>query len=276
MNWKRGFKRITVVFATVVGFISAGLTVSSILHVHNGAQNYLNWKQENYNINHKTTITKEQAVTELLNRCAITIPEFRKIYPEYNDLNDIVLAKAIHKRFRPDMPFDEFYYRIQSPVNDINSTKNLSGTTSGGLPWAVISRKTKIRFDNGRIATFEANVTPDFDANPTARDVEEVAKRLDISNSNEQNSSIKTTEELFSDNPLPKINTMKLKRVTMARPSDDEVELKALQNGFWVKLSNTGLIALCVTGGLCGWIIGFMVILSIYNLFQWLIMGFVD
>lgn len=41
-----------------------------------------------------------------------TIQEIRKQYPQYNDMPDADLAKALHDKFYSDMPFDEFSKRI--------------------------------------------------------------------------------------------------------------------------------------------------------------------
>lgn len=41
-----------------------------------------------------------------------TIQDIRKQYPQYNDLSDADLAKALHGKFYSDMPFDDFSTRI--------------------------------------------------------------------------------------------------------------------------------------------------------------------
>src|SRR5262249_32034221 len=40
------------------------------------------------------------------------LDDFRKQYPDYNDLDDTTLAKALHGKFYADMPFREFSNRI--------------------------------------------------------------------------------------------------------------------------------------------------------------------
>lgn len=42
----------------------------------------------------------------------MNIQEIRQKYPQYQDLNDIQLASALHKRYYPDMPFPEFSNKI--------------------------------------------------------------------------------------------------------------------------------------------------------------------
>ena len=53
-----------------------------------------------------------------------------------------------------------------------------------------------------------------------------------------------------------------------------EAEIKKMESGFWVNLSKSGLIGLCVAGGLAGAIIGFVVVWFIYRLLEWLTLGF--
>lgn len=66
-----------------------------------------------------------------------------------------------------------------------------------------------------------------------------------------------TTEELFEQRPA--IST-----------------LLDLENGFWVSLSKSGLIGLCVAVGLGGAIIGYAVFWLIYKLLEWFVFGFCD
>ena len=42
----------------------------------------------------------------------ITIEDFRKKYPQYNDLSDEQLAQGLHEKFYGDMPFDDFSSKI--------------------------------------------------------------------------------------------------------------------------------------------------------------------
>lgn len=49
---------------------------------------------------------------ELDRRYNMNIAEFRKKYPQYDDMSDIDLAKGLHKRFYSDMDFDDFSSKI--------------------------------------------------------------------------------------------------------------------------------------------------------------------
>jgi hypothetical protein len=53
-----------------------------------------------------------------------------------------------------------------------------------------------------------------------------------------------------------------------------EMELSELENRFWVKLSKSSLIGLCVAGSLVGGIVGFIILCLMYKLLEWLVLGF--
>src|SRR3990167_4764252 len=45
----------------------------------------------------------------------MNIQEFRKKYPEYDDISDDKLAKSFHKKYYSDLPYDEFSKKIGLP-----------------------------------------------------------------------------------------------------------------------------------------------------------------
>ncbi len=67
-----------------------------------------------------------------------------------------------------------------------------------------------------------------------------------------------------------------LKRRKELKSPTAELRLQELEKGFWVNLSNGGLIGLCGVGGLVGGVIGFVVVWLLYMLFEWIVSGFSD
>src|SRR6266508_3506841 len=61
------------------------------------------------------------------------LQEFRRIYPQYNDMSDDQLAQALHRKFYSDMPFNAFSKKIGSGPWDKYSASP-QALSSG--PWA--------------------------------------------------------------------------------------------------------------------------------------------
>ncbi len=93
--------------------------------------------------------------------------------------------------------------------------------------------------------------------NPTKSQMNIYKTRLEKKYKELSDKSTLRTEELLEQ--MPAIST-----------------LLDLENGFWVNLPKSGLMRLCVAGGLVGAIIGFVIIWFIYRLLEWLVFGFCD
>ena len=46
------------------------------------------------------------------------LEDFRKQYPQYNDVSDEDLAKGLHRRFYSDIPFEDFSQRVGLGINE--------------------------------------------------------------------------------------------------------------------------------------------------------------
>ena len=80
-----------------------------------------------------------------------TIQEIRKQYPQYDDLSDADLAKALHGRFYSDMPFDEFSKRIGVQAESSPQQTPVAGTGDFA--------EFEARFKRGEIRPVNAGTT---------------------------------------------------------------------------------------------------------------------
>ena len=108
MNWSRGLFRLWLLFAVlwVAGWLS-------------GAAYLLPIRQD----------------SPQLYSAASPLQEFRRQYPEYNDLADRVLADRLYQKYYSDMPRKEFDRRV-SRANDISI--NLAETVSTYLAVIIL------------------------------------------------------------------------------------------------------------------------------------------
>lgn len=51
-----------------------------------------------------------------------TLKEFRKQYPQYNDMTDVELADALHAKYYADMPKQKFLQTIEVAAPSIQKT----------------------------------------------------------------------------------------------------------------------------------------------------------
>src|SRR6266508_6982704 len=68
-------------------------------------------------------------------RPGMKLQEFRRIYPQYNDMSDDQLAQALHRKFYSDMPFNMFAGKIgmsSGPWDKYSASRQMA--SSG--PWA--------------------------------------------------------------------------------------------------------------------------------------------
>lgn len=110
MNWKRGFRRITICAAVVTGLICSIFSVGLIIYIHTDAQNYLKWEQDNYISKYnpcKLENVTEEHGSKKKYKC-MNILEFRQKYPSYDDMSDSQLASRIHTKYYSDVPYTEF------------------------------------------------------------------------------------------------------------------------------------------------------------------------
>lgn len=110
MNWKRGFKRITICIAVVTGVICAIFSIGLILYMHGDARSYLKWTQDNY-IKEYNPCKLEKITVENGGKTkykCMNIVEFRQHYPSYDDVADTYLAATLHSKYYSDLPYTEF------------------------------------------------------------------------------------------------------------------------------------------------------------------------